>query len=79
MALYSPDGINGTLICSGSADEKLRVWDLQDKTISKAIPFARPPDDRLMKYRNMGSDSLPRFATPNMVDINMQEQLKKVG
>ena len=81
LALYSPDGIEGTLICSGSADEKLRVWDFTEgnKTISKAIPFARPPDDRLMKYRNMGSDSLPRFATPNMVDINMQEQLKKAG
>ena len=65
LALYSPDGIEGSLICSGSADEKLRVWDLEAKTISKAIPFSRPTDDRLMKYRNMTGDTLPMF--PNQV------------
>ena len=62
LALYSPDGIDGQLICSGSADEKLRVWDMKERTISKAIPFARPTDDRLMKYRNMADDSLPKFS-----------------
>jgi len=69
LALYSPDGIDGQLICSGSADEKLRVWDMKERTISKAIPFARPPDDRLMKYRNMVEDSLPKFQTPNLTNM----------
>ena len=45
LALYSPDGLTGSLCCSGSADERLRVWDMKETTISKAIPFGRPPDD----------------------------------
>ena len=36
---------------------------MKERTISKAIPFARPTDDRLMKYRNMADDSLPKFST----------------
>ena len=69
LALYSPDGIEGQLICSGSADEKLRVWDMKERTISKAIPFARPTDDRLMKYRNMVEDSLPKFSAANLANL----------
>ena len=76
LALYSPDGIEGSLFCSGSADEKLRVWDLVGKKISKAIPFARPTDDRLMKYRNMGDDSLPRFSASNQVVDNIKQDKK---
>ena len=41
---------------------------MKEKTISKAIPFARPPDDKMVKFRNMVDDSLPRF--PNAVDVN---------
>ena len=66
MSLYSPDGITGQLLCSGSADEKLRVWDVKEEKISKAIPFGRPTDDRLLKYRNMANESLPRFSVKNM-------------
>ena len=63
-------------MCSGSADEKLRVWDMDQEKVSKAIPFARPTDDRLMKYRNMTKDSLPRFSAANMV-VNVAEEEKK--
>ena len=74
LALYSPDGAEGSLICSGSADEKLRIWDMKEKSISKAIPFARPPDDRLMKYRNMTDGSMPHFANNEAgVDVAQQE------
>ena len=55
---------------SGSADERLRIWDMKEKTISKSIPFDRPPDHQLMKYKNMEADSLPRFSTPNLIDVN---------
>jgi WD40 repeat protein len=79
LALYSPDGLNGSLCCSGSADEKLRVWDMKDRTISKAIPFARPTDDRLMKYRNMAEDSLPRFSASNQVVEKTKPDIKKDG
>ena len=29
-----------------------------------------------MKYRNMANDSLPRFSTPNLIDMNGQEETK---
>lgn len=74
LTLYSPDGINGSLFCSGSADERLRVWDLKETKISKAIPFGRPSDDKMVKFRNMVDDSLPRF--PNAVDLNKPEEAK---
>ena len=50
------------------------MWDLENKKISKAIPFARPTDDRLMKYRNMAQDSLPRFSTTNMIDMKEEQK-----
>lgn len=28
LALHSPDGISGCELVSGSADEKLRIWDM---------------------------------------------------
>ena len=61
LALHSPQGIEGSLVVSGSADEQLRIWDMKEKSISKAIPFGRPQDHQLMKYRNMANDSLPKF------------------
>ena len=48
---------------------------MKEKKISKAIPFGRPTDDRLMKYRNLTDDSLPRFSAKNTV--NMREEVKK--
>ena len=42
LALHSPQGITGSLVVSGSADERLRIWDMKEKTISKSIPFGRP-------------------------------------
>ena len=77
LALHSPKGIEGTLVVSGSADEKLRIWEMKEKTISKSIGFGRPPDSHLMKYRNMANDSLPRFSSANLVDIGAQEEAKE--
>ena len=39
---------------------------MKEEKSSKAIPFARPTDDRLLKYRNMVNESLPRFSVKNM-------------
>ena len=69
ISLHSPDGIKGSLCVSGSADERCRIWDFKEKTISKSIPFDRPSDDRLMKYRAMGADSLPRFSQPGLAAL----------
>lgn len=53
---------------------------MSTKKISKAIPFKRPTDDRLMKYRNMKNDSLPRFSTSNMAgNIDEEEEEKNAA
>jgi WD40 repeat protein len=62
LALHSPDGINGNELVSGSADEKLRIWNMKDRKISKSIPVTRPANEKLIKYKNMENDSLPMFS-----------------
>ena len=44
------------MMISASADEKLRIWDMALKTVSKAMPFDRPSDKNLMKFRNLPDD-----------------------
>jgi hypothetical protein len=39
---------------SGSADERIRIWDMNAKTISKYISIARPTDASLLKQQNVG-------------------------
>lgn len=51
MALYSPEGYQGNVIFSASADEVVRLWDMADRSISKPISFKRPKDNKLMPYR----------------------------
>ena len=61
LAMHCPNGSEGTLLVSGSADEKLRIWDMKNKSISKSIDITRPADDKLIKYQNFTRDSLPTF------------------
>ena len=62
LKLHAPTGPDGPLLISGSADEKIRIWDLQTRTISQAISVERPPESVLIKYQSIGQDNLPRFA-----------------
>jgi len=49
------------MMVSGSADEKIRIWDLKKKTISSAINVERPHDNVLINYQAIGEDNLPLF------------------
>ena len=51
LKLYSPEGSEGSVIFSASADEVMRIWDMSERSISKPMPFKRPNDNRLMPYR----------------------------
>ena len=62
LALHSPHGIEGRELVSGSADEKLRIWNMKEKKVSKYIDVIRPNDEMLIKYKNLDKDSLPVFS-----------------
>ena len=55
MTLYSPLGDKGDLMVSGSADEKLRVWNMKEKKISESIHLERPSDYRIIQYQQVNS------------------------
>lgn len=50
LSLHAITGADGPLLISGSADEKLRIWDLKSKTISPLINVERPMDAVLIRY-----------------------------
>ena len=50
LSLYAPTGADGPLLISGSADEKIRIWDFQNHTISQAISVERPSESVLIKF-----------------------------
>lgn len=62
LALHSPHGIEGTELVSGSADERLRIWDMKERKVSKQIEVIRPTNEMLIKYKNLDRDSLPIFS-----------------
>ena len=58
LALYSPQGISGNHLITSSADEKFRIWDMKENSMSELISFERPPDSQIMKYGEMGKTNL---------------------
>ena len=61
LVLHTLNGENGNMMVSGSADEKIRIWDLKKKNISSAISVERPHDNVLIRYQAIGEDNLPLF------------------
>jgi WD40 repeat protein len=41
---------------------------MKERKISKSILVERPPDEKLIKYKNMGKDSLPMFSELQKMD-----------
>jgi len=50
LVIHALNGENGNILISGSADEKIRIWDMKKKTISSAIEVERPHDNVLIRY-----------------------------
>jgi WD40 repeat protein len=61
LVLHTLNGEHGNMMVSGSADEKIRIWDLKKKNISSAISVERPVDNVLIRYQAIGEDNLPLF------------------
>ena len=74
LMMTSPDGINGSLLYSASADEKLRVWDMSETTVSKAMPFMRPEDGAIMGFSCLGEEAKPKLVLPVMSDAEVTPQ-----
>ena len=51
LSLWAVGGPKGSMIVSGSADEKVRIWDMQKRTISPSISFERPVDSIIIRYQ----------------------------
>ena len=47
LMMYAPNPSGGMMV-SGSADEHIRVWDMERRTISGYIPVSRPSDRKLV-------------------------------
>ena len=45
--MYAPNPSGGMMI-SGSADQRIRVWDMEKRTISGYISVQRPSDKKLI-------------------------------
>jgi WD40 repeat protein len=52
MSIYSPKGIEGGILVSGSADHEIRNWHLVKKKISSKINVQRPDEEFLLKYKD---------------------------
>ena len=63
MSIYSPKGIEGGILVSGSADHEIRSrfrsitklidWHLVKKKISSKINVQRPDEEFLLKYKDI--------------------------
>jgi len=60
--MYAPNPQAGLMV-SGSADEHIRIWDMEQKIISKYISIERPTDSALLKYQNIDKDNMPKYAS----------------
>ena len=59
--MYAPNPQAGLMV-SGSADEHIRIWDMDQKIISKYISIQRPTDKQLLQFQNLGGQSnLPKY------------------
>ena len=61
LCLWAPAGETGSMLVSASADEKIRIWDMQTRSISPYISVERPADNILIRYQALGDDNLPHF------------------
>jgi WD40 repeat protein len=68
MSIYSPLGIEGGILVSGSADHEIRKWHLVKKKISNRIDVERPDEDILLRYRENSHEPLPNYAEDHILN-----------
>jgi F-box and WD-40 domain protein 1/11/F-box/WD-40 domain protein 7 len=75
LSLYSPKGMDGGLLVSGSADHSIRTWDLLKKKISSKLQVNRPEEDRLFKFKEKNQVEPVNYAEDHI--LNNPKTLQK--
>jgi len=75
ISLYSPKGIDGGLLISGSADHSIRTWDLLKKKISSKLQVSRPDDELLFKFKEKNGVEPVNYAEDHI--LNNPKTLQK--
>lgn len=50
ITLHSPDGPHGNILVSGSADGKIRSWNLSDKSKLFKLQIQKEPNQEITAY-----------------------------
>ena len=72
LTIHSPDGIDGEILLSGSADDCIKIWDLKNQRNLSRLFVNRPEEEFLLKY---AIDELPNYSEDHV--LNTEKALKK--
>jgi WD40 repeat protein len=72
LTIHSPNGIDGGILLSGSADDCIKIWDIENQKNLNRLFINRPDDEFLLKYT---ADDLPNYAEEHV--LNTEKVLKK--
>ena len=72
LTIHSPSGIDGGILLSGSADDGIKIWDLENQKTLKRLFINRPDDEFLLKYT---VDELQNYSEDHV--LNTEKALKK--
>lgn len=72
LAIHSPNGVDGGILLSGSADDCIKIWDIENQKNLNRLFINRPDDEFLLKYT---ADDLPNYADEHV--LNTDKVLKK--
>lgn len=72
ITIYSPNGIDGGILLSGSADDCIKIWDLENQRNLSRLFVNRPEEEYLMKFC---TEDLPNYSEEHV--LNTEKALKK--
>jgi WD40 repeat protein len=72
LSIHSPNGISDSLLLSGSADNVIKIWDLENQKTVNKVGVNRPSEEILLKYT---ADDLPNYSEDHV--LNTDKALKK--
>lgn len=72
LTIHSPAGIDGGILLSGSADNCIKIWDIENQKNLNRLFVNRPDEEFLLKYT---ADDLPNYSEEHV--LNTAKALKK--